>query len=74
MAIDGSDGYGDDKITRDELTAYYESQGDMTVDEIAAKVEEFFMKYNNGEDDGTGDDIVGMWEMWIKYHMEHRTI
>ena len=73
-ANDGSDGDGDEKITRDELTAYYEGQGGMTDDEIAAKVEEFFLKYNNGEDDGTGDDNVGKWELWIKQHWEQHII
>jgi len=44
------------------------------MNEIAGLVDEFFLKYNDGEDDGTGDDNIRKREMWIKYHMEQRRI
>lgn len=62
---DGAGSFWEESITRDEVAAYYEEQGGMTEEEIADKVEEFFLKYNDGEDDGTGDDNIGKWEMWM---------
>ena len=31
-------------------------------------VEDFFLKYNDGEVNGNGDDKIGKWEMWPKEH------
>lgn len=63
---DGSDGL----ISREKLTTYYQSLGNMTDVEIVDAVEDFFLKYNDGERAGTGDDTIGKWEMWPKRHWE----
>ena len=58
---------GDSNMSRDEVTAYYQAQG-LTDAEVQAKVDEMFMKYNDGETNGEGDDLIGKWEMWGKYN------
>ena len=41
----------------------------MTDAEIAEKVQEFYDKYNRGEENGSGDDVIEKYgEMWARVH------
>ena len=71
---DAEVGFWDSTITRDELSAYFQAQDGMTEAEVQASVDEMFLKYNEGEADGTSDDLIGKNEMWIKYHYEKQLI
>ena len=64
----------DNVISRDELDAYYREPG-LSDAEIATKVQEFYDKYNRGETNGNGDEVIEKYgEMWARIHWREEEI
>jgi len=64
----------DNVISYDELDAYYREPG-MSDAEIADKIQDFYDKYNRGEENGTGDEVIEKYgEMWREVHWKEEEV